>query len=104
MLDDVGLVADDTGDEDLSLRQLYILPDHPLMFVARVGSFDGISLRINAQDHVDDFFERHITGVRRVHAAPAEVIANAVFRNPTKCMVVSLDILHRGLTELFPAG
>ena len=38
MLDYVGGVADDAGDEDFPLRQLGVLPDPPFMFATTPGT------------------------------------------------------------------
>src|SRR5687767_8892997 len=40
MFDHVGVVADDAGDEDLAVREWYILPHLPLVVVARVGRLE----------------------------------------------------------------
>ena len=42
MLDDVGGVADDAGDQHLARRQLDAFPHPPFMLVARIGALDDI--------------------------------------------------------------
>jgi hypothetical protein len=48
MLHDVGLVADDTGNELSALRQLDGLPDLPLVLVACIRGLDRIRARVNS--------------------------------------------------------
>ena len=40
VLDDIGGVADDTGDLDLAVGQFDVLPDPPLMCVTNIAGFD----------------------------------------------------------------
>ena len=40
MLNRIGGVSYHSGNQDFAVRQLYVFPDPPLMFVARVGTFD----------------------------------------------------------------
>ena len=46
--------ADNAWDQDLAFRQLHIAPDFPFVLVAHVAGFDGISLRLHLEHHVDD--------------------------------------------------
>ena len=64
MLDHVGGVTDDTGNQDLPGAEFSILPDLPFMLVARVGTLDDISADFHLQDQVDNVLERNIAGVR----------------------------------------
>jgi hypothetical protein len=41
MLDEIGGMGDDTGDQRLAFRQLNPLPDAPFMLVARIGGLKG---------------------------------------------------------------
>src|SRR2546425_5077300 len=92
MLDDVGGVADDARHQFLSGRELDLLPDAPFVLVARVGALDEIGARLDFQYEVDHAFERHIRGVRPRPAAPADVIARAVFGNSGQRLVQHLDV------------
>ena len=49
MLDDVGGVADDAGDELLAGRQLRGLPHRPFVLVARVGLLDAVGADVHLQ-------------------------------------------------------
>lgn len=58
---------DDTGDEDLPVRELHVLPDFPFMGVPRVGRLDRVGLRLHLEDEVHDLLEGHVaadSGVR----------------------------------------
>ena len=81
MLDHIGGVADDAGNEHLALRQLDVFPHLPFMLVARIGAFDDIGADFHAEDEIDDVLQRHVGGVRARPAAPADVIADAVRRH-----------------------
>ena len=80
MLDDIGGMTDDAGNEQLSVRQLDVLPHAPFVLVADVTRFDRIGTGIDAKHQVDDVVERNVGGVRTVPAAPADVEADAVCR------------------------
>ena len=92
MLDHVGGVADDAGDEHFVLRQLDVFPDPPFVLVARIGAFDDEGADIHAEDEIDDVFERHVGGVRPGPTAPADVIADAVRRQAFDRVVEHLDL------------
>ena len=83
MLDDIGGMTDDAGNEQLSVRQLDVLPHAPFVLVADVTRFDRIGTGIDAKHQVDDVVERNVGGVRTVPAAPADVEADAVCRQAT---------------------
>src|SRR5579885_757778 len=57
VLDEVAGVAHHTGDEQLALREPHVLPDPPLMLVARVRRLDRVGLGGHAEDQVDDVAE-----------------------------------------------
>src|SRR3982074_3254347 len=81
VLDDVGGVADDTRDQYFALGQFDVLPDFPLMFVARIGPFDQEGADIGLHQYVDDVLERHVGGMWPGPASPTDVIADPVSRN-----------------------
>ena len=92
MLDDIGGVADDAGNEHLARRQFRALPHAPFVLVARIGAFDDEGADLHAEDEIDDVLERHVGGVRAGPAAPADVIADAVRRQAFDRLVEHLDL------------
>ena len=54
MLDDVGCVTDNPGDEYLACRKLYMLPDVPLVFVTRIGGLNQIGAGAYSEKEVHD--------------------------------------------------
>ncbi len=73
MLDEIGAMADDAGDQGGARRQFRLLEDAPLMLVAGIGGLDGEAARLHAKDQVDDVTERDVVVVRAVVAAPADM-------------------------------
>ena len=61
------------------------------MLVPHIGGLEGIGLRLHLEDQIDDVLERQIMGVRAVPAAPAQMIPDAVLRQPAQSMVQRLD-------------
>src|SRR5258708_30478382 len=92
-LDDVGGVADDAWDQHFALWQFNVLPDLPLMFVARIGPFDQKGADIGLHQYVDDVLERHVRGVRAWPASPTDVIADPVSRNSLKRVIEHFDLM-----------
>ena len=54
MLDTIGLGVDHPDDKRLVIRQLHVLPNGPLVFVARIRGFEVDELRSRLEDKVDD--------------------------------------------------
>src|SRR5262249_18877653 len=102
VLDYVSGVANDARNQDLAVWQLDVLPDHPLVFVARIGGFDGIRLGVDFQNQVDDVFQRDVAGVGRIHAAPAQVVPHAILGNAAQGVVVRLDVHLRDAAQFLP--
>lgn len=71
VFDKVGGMADDTRHQHLAGRQLRLLPHAPLVLVPHIGGFEGIGLRLDLKDEVDDVLERQVVGMRPVPTAPA---------------------------------
>ena len=69
VLDDVGRVADDSGDQDLAFGQLDVLPDLPLMRVANIAGLDRERSGAHLKQHIDNVAQRQVGGVRPVPAA-----------------------------------
>jgi hypothetical protein len=95
MFDHVGRMADDAGNELAAGRQLRGFPHPPLVLVARISHLDAIAASFDAQHQIDDVFERHVGDVRRVKAAPANVIADAFFRQSLDGVIERLDADRR---------
>ena len=91
MLDDVRVVRDDARDEHLPLGQLDVLPEAPLVLVARVRLLDQVVAGAHPEHEVDDVGERGVVGVRAVPAAEADVVADALLRDALERMVERLD-------------
>src|SRR5215831_14158804 len=84
-------MGDDTGNENFALRQLYILPYHPFVFMPRVSAFQRIGLRPDLEDEIGYSSKRNIGGVRCIPASPANMIAHFVFRNSGQRIVGQVD-------------
>src|ERR1041385_2147543 len=61
MFHHVRAVADDTGHENFSGRQLYLLPDFPFVLMTRVRRLQQIRACVHLQDQIDDLSERHVS-------------------------------------------
>ena len=77
MLDEVAVVSDHARHEDLSGRELDVLPHPPLVLVTGVRGLDRISVGPHLQNQVHDIAKRDIVPVRTMIAAPAHVEAHA---------------------------
>ena len=82
VLDDVGGVADDAGQDQLAVGQLGVLPDAPFVLVADVAGLEGVGAGVDLEHDVDDVAHRDVGRVRAVPAAPAEVEADAILGRP----------------------
>ena len=99
MLDDVRGVRHDAGYQYLSGRQLDALPDFVLVLVPRIGALDQVSLRLDAQQEIDDLLELDIVCVRAMPASPAEVVAHTVLGHIAQRVVERLDAQRAPLAE-----
>src|SRR5215471_7543330 len=95
MLDHVGRVAYDAGNDNLPLREFYILPDPPFVLVADVAGLERVALRANGEYEIDNVGERDVGRVRPVPASPADVITDAIFRQSAERVVERLDARGR---------
>jgi len=96
VLDEIGGVADDAGDQDFSGGQFHVAPDFVFMFVADVAGFDQVGLGVDSEHDVDDFAQWKIRCVRAMPAAPADVIAHAIYRNSLERVIQYLDAQRGG--------
>ena len=76
MLDDVRVMRDDPGNQHASLGKADVLPQRPLVFVARVGLLDQVIAGGDLEHEIDDVGERRVERVRTVPAPPADVVAH----------------------------
>ena len=60
VLDEIGAMADDAGDEGRAVGQLQILEDPPFVLVTRVGGLNRIAPGIDPENEVNDVLEREI--------------------------------------------
>src|SRR6476646_3935928 len=93
MLDHIGRVADDARNEDLSGRKLCVLPHLPLVLVAWIGPLDHVSPDLHLEDQIHDVLKGYIAGVRTRPAAPADVIADTVGRQPVNGVIENIDLI-----------
>ena len=92
MLDDVGGMADDPGDQHHILRQLHVRPHLPFMLMTRIGPLDHERADLQLEDQVDDAPERNVGGVRPRPAPPAHVIADLLARQVFDRLIENLDV------------
>ena len=95
MLDDVGRMCDEPRHQHLACGQRHVLPHLPFVLVARIGRLETISADIDPQHEIDDVLDRHVEHVRSVPAAPADVVARAILRQPPKRVVERIDAQAR---------
>jgi hypothetical protein len=93
MLDDVGGVADDPGNEHFAVRQLGVLPHLPLVLVARIRRLDHVGAGAHLEDEIDNVLERDVTHMRPWPAPPAHVIAHAILGDSLERAVQRFDEL-----------
>ena len=91
VLQHVGGVGDDAGDEVLALGQGHVPPDPPLVLVADVGRLEAQPVGVHAQGQVDDLVEAEVGGVRAVPRAPAHVVAHPGGVDAPQGVVEGLD-------------
>ena len=91
VLQDVGDVGDDAGDEVLFAGQLDVLPDPPLVLVAGVGRLEAQTVGADRQRQVHDRVEAEVDGVRTVPGAPAHVVAHPGGVDAFQSVVEGLD-------------
>ena len=92
VLDEVGGVADDSGNENFSGGVILdVAPDFVFMFVADVAGFEQVGLGVDPEHDIDDVAQRKVSGVRTMPAAPADVIAHALHWDALECVVQYLD-------------
>ena len=80
-------MADNTRDQDLPGGEFHVAPNFEFMFVTDVAGFDQVRLGVDTEHDVDDVAQRKIGGVRTMPAAPADVIAHSIDRDPFEGMI-----------------
>src|ERR1041384_1699543 len=80
MLDDIGAMADDAGDQHRILGPFHILEDGPFMLVPRIRGFDRVGARAHRKNDIDDVAQGDVLDMRAMRAAPADVKSNLLAR------------------------
>src|SRR4030095_4531373 len=91
MFNEVAIVSGNSGNQYLAVRKFGLLPNPPLMLMARIGRLDGVSARADRQNEIDDISQRDIALVRAVIAPPTHVKAYPVYRQVSQAMVEGVD-------------
>src|SRR5438094_1836529 len=97
MLDHVGRVTHDPGQDQLAVRKLHVLPYLPLVLVTHVGGLERVGATLDGQHDLGDVTHGNVGRVRTVPAAPAEMKPDPVFREPLDRVVERLNADHREL-------
>ena len=92
MLDQADAMRDHAGDEEFVVGQLHLLPELPLMLVARIGSLEGVAASVELQHQVDEVPQLEVMDARRHIGAVAGVKAHAVHRNAAQRVIDDLDL------------
>ncbi len=87
MFDKIRGGIDNARDENFPVRKPHVFPHLPLMGMSWIRRFDRIRTRPYLQHEVNDVFERHIMRVRPFVIAPANIVADLVFRDIAKGVI-----------------
>src|SRR5207248_11319132 len=60
VLDDIGSVADHTGQDHLFVRQFDVLPHLPFVLVADISGLERVGVRVDRQHDIDDVAHRDV--------------------------------------------
>src|SRR5262245_55797254 len=101
MLDEVGRMTYDTRHQYLAGRHLDHLPGSPLVLMSHVAGLEGIGLRLNRENQIDDVFQRQVVSMRTVPAAPTKVVTHLLFRNADERVIDCFDAQLGELAVLF---
>ena len=63
MLDEVGRMTYDTRHQYLAGRHLDRLPGSPFVLMSHVAGLEGIGLRFNRENQIDDVFQRQVVSI-----------------------------------------
>src|SRR3954452_20132780 len=91
MLHDDRGMGDAPRHQHFVIRKFYLLPDAPLMFMARVCHFERIEAGANSDDQIGEIFEFHIARARTHIDAIAGMVPYPIRRNIAQSMVKRLD-------------
>src|SRR5580765_456352 len=103
MFDEISGVVDHPGEENFSLRQLYLLPNLPFMAMARVGRFDGDSRDVGFKHDIDDIAQCDVAVVRAFVVAPANVDAHLFGWDRLERVIETFDMAFDDSTKLLDA-
>ena len=92
VLDQVDAVRDHAGDEHLVVRELHVLPDLPLMLVARIRRFEGEASGVDGEQQVDEVLQLQVVGAGPDVDAVAGVIPHPIRGEAAERMVQELDL------------
>jgi hypothetical protein len=99
VLDIVGARIDHSRNEYFSCGQTHLLEYPPLMFVARIGSFEGERTALDCQKQVDDLFQGNIPVMWTVIIAPAHMHAYPVWRETAKSIIEHFYVLSQVIAK-----
>ena len=85
-------MGDHARDEELVAGELYLLPELPLMLVARIGGLEGVAADVELQEQIDEVAQLQVMHTRRHIGAVAGVKAHAVLWNAAQRMIDDLDL------------
>src|SRR5205814_9570567 len=97
MLDNIRRMADHARQDQLVIGKFDLLPYLPFMFVADIARLEGVGLYIHRQQHLDDVAHRDVRHMLDVPAAPAQVEADAVLRQPADRVIERVDPYPRAV-------
>ncbi len=100
MLDVVGRVPEQPGQQDLPLGQRHVGPDPPLVLVPRVGHLEGVGARVDPQHDRHHVGQRDVVQPGPVVEPVAGVQPDPVLGDAAQRVVERLDVLPRPAAAL----
>ena len=95
MLDVVGRVPEQPGQQDLPVVQRHVGPDPPLVLVPRVGHLEGVGARVDPQHDRHHVGQRDVVQPRAVVEPVAGVQPDPVLRDAAQRVVERVHVLLR---------
>src|SRR6516165_618382 len=92
MFEHIGFVAHHSGNDRFVLGEVHLFPNFPFVLMLGIRGLDGILASSYFQQEVDYMAQRQIAAVWAFPAAPADVIADLVFRNAAQRVIDQLDV------------
>ena len=100
MFDVIGRGVDHARQQHLVLWKLDVLPNRPLVGMARISGFKHQALNLCAKHDLDDLAEIDVVGMRPLIVAPADVHAHHVRRHLGERVIEHLDVECGALEKL----